>query len=106
MHLQISFVSATDPTELHSEAHHIVDLSLLCMVVLQEISQRFCDCAKGKANVQYSTVIVGDSKPQRQLASHRLMRVPRGPSNVPESLRSGVRAIEITTKPAVNSSSR
>ena len=29
------------------------------------------------------------------------MRVPRGPSSVPQFLRSGVRAIEITTKPAV-----
>ena len=28
------------------------------------------------------------------------MRVPRGPSNVPQSLRSGVQAIEITFKPA------
>jgi hypothetical protein len=29
------------------------------------------------------------------------MRVPKGPSNVPWSLKSGVRATEITTKPAV-----
>ena len=28
------------------------------------------------------------------------MRVPRGPSNVPQFLRSGVKAIELTTKPA------
>jgi hypothetical protein len=35
------------------------------------------------------------------LASERslLMRVPRGPSNVPQGLRSGMQAIEITTKP-------
>jgi hypothetical protein len=29
------------------------------------------------------------------------MRVPTGPSNVPQFLRSGVKAIEITTKPAI-----
>jgi hypothetical protein len=53
---------------------------------------------------RYSTVIVGgDPKLRRQPASHRLMRVP---SNVPQSLRSGVQAIEITFKPAVNSSTR
>jgi hypothetical protein len=31
------------------------------------------------------------------------MRVPRGPSNAPQSLRSGVNTIKITTKPAVKS---
>jgi hypothetical protein len=54
---------------------------------------------------QYSTVIVGgDPKPRRKPASHGLMRVPRGPSNVPQSLRSSVGVIEITRKPAINSS--
>jgi hypothetical protein len=37
-------------------------------------------------------------------ASHMLMRVPRGPSNATQSLRSGVRAIQVTTKPSVNTS--
>jgi hypothetical protein len=33
------------------------------------------------------------------------MRVPRGPTCIPQFLRSGVRAIEITTNPAINFSS-
>jgi hypothetical protein len=41
--------------------------------------------------------------PTWALASeHRLMRAPRGPSDVPSL--SGVRAIELTTKPPVNAS--
>jgi hypothetical protein len=58
------------------------------------------------STVQYSNC--GRVSQTSALASERslLMRVPRGPRNVPQSLRSGMQAIEITTKPAVNSSTR
>jgi hypothetical protein len=53
----------------------------------------------------YSTVTGTESQSQHQPVNQGLMRVPRGPSEVPQSLRSGVRVIEITTNPAVNYSS-
>jgi hypothetical protein len=66
----------------------------------------FCPGSARSIAVQYSNC--GRVSQTSALASERslLMRVPRGPSNVPQSLRSGMQAIEITTKPAVNSSTR
>jgi hypothetical protein len=55
--------------------------------------------------VQYNTVIGYRVPTLAKLASHGVIRVPRGPICVPQSFRSGVGATEITTKLAVNSSS-
>jgi hypothetical protein len=65
------------------------------------VHARQCDKLVAIQLTARNTVIVGgDPKPRRKPASHGLMRVPRGPSNVPQSLTSGVQAIEITFKPA------